>query len=81
MVARLNRLLTIVDYPIEFIYYITVQLGANQPLFGREHIMLLRVTGASGIEKSMFTLFHYKKLYTKWPKNGRYRGTAGPVDG
>ena len=36
---------------IEFITNVAVQLCANKSVFGRKHIMIVRVTGASGIEK------------------------------
>jgi hypothetical protein len=54
-----------VEYPIEFIRYIAVQLGAHQPLLRGKHIVVLGVTGAGGIKKPPFTLAHGRK-YIPW---------------
>jgi hypothetical protein len=47
------------EYPIEFVADIPVKLSAYKP-FGRgEHIVIVRITGAGGIEKSDSALIHY----------------------
>jgi hypothetical protein len=47
-----------VEYPIELVTDIPVQLGANQPLFRREHIVIYRVTGAGGVKKPHLAFIH-----------------------
>jgi hypothetical protein len=54
-----------VEYPIELILYIAVQLGAHQPFLGGEHIMIFRVTGPGGIKKPIFAMVHIKKYTSK----------------
>jgi hypothetical protein len=40
------------ENPIQFVPNIPVELGSLEPLLGRQHIVVLRVTGAGGVEKS-----------------------------
>jgi hypothetical protein len=57
----LSRLSWSMEYPIKLVLYVAVQLGAHQPFLRGEHVMVVRVTGAGGIEKSNFAFAHYEK--------------------
>jgi hypothetical protein len=65
-----------VEYPIEFILYIPMQLSPDKPFLRGEHIMIFRVTGARGIKKPNSSLAHFRKVYMKGLINER-RTTHG----
>jgi hypothetical protein len=52
-----------VEYPIKLISDIAVQLGADQTLFGGEHVMIVRVAGTGGIKKTDLTFSHIMSIH------------------
>jgi hypothetical protein len=67
------------EYPVKFIPYVAVQLGAHQPFFRGEHIMIFRVTGAGGVEKPVFSLAHGKSIHPR-AKKYNARGIAAGTE-
>jgi hypothetical protein len=55
----LSRLPWRVEYPVQLISDIPVQLGAQQAIRRREHIVIIRVAGAGGVKtgQSFLTIF------------------------
>jgi hypothetical protein len=75
-----------VEYPIEFIPYIPVQLSPHQPFLRRKHIVHLRTAGTGGIKKTYPAFFHTFSITRKGSDGrGRIAGggglTAGAVKG
>jgi hypothetical protein len=62
-----------VEYPIELILDIPMQLSAHQPFFRGKHIMILRVAGAGGVKKTDGTLIHKKSIHQR-AKKGKRQG-------
>jgi hypothetical protein len=46
------------EHPVELILNIPVELTPNEALLRGQHVMVIRVAGASGIKKPNFPLFH-----------------------
>jgi hypothetical protein len=56
------------EYPIELVSNVPLKLGAYQAFFRGKHVMIIRITGAGGIEKPDFSFTHIFRVYPELRK-------------
>jgi hypothetical protein len=50
-------------HPVEFIADVAVQLCAHKPVFGRKHVVVFRIAGSGGVEKTKIMLCIHLLVY------------------
>jgi hypothetical protein len=50
--SRFSRLPRRVKYPVELVLDVTMQLRPDKTIFGRKHVVVVRITGTGCIKKA-----------------------------